>query len=67
MFRVRFFPIDNERKALVGIGNINEVTSKDVIWINGRRLNGDKEDQGRAWRFAFWQTEIEKCTMYTYQ
>jgi len=66
-FRVRFFPPDKNSKDIIGIGNIDEGVFKDGIWIGGRRLNGDEDDQGRAWRFGFFQTSIEKCTVYKYQ
>ena len=66
-FRVRFFPLDKDSKTIIGVGNVDEGTFKDGVWIPGRRLNGDEDDQGRAWRFGFWQTAIEKCTVYKYE
>ena len=66
-FRVRFYPIKKDGKTIIGISNVDEGTFKDGAWIAGRRLNGDEDDQGRAWRFAPWQTGIEKCTVYKYE
>lgn len=66
-FRVRFFPGDKNSKAAVGIGGSDEGVFKDGVWIAGRRLNGDEDDQGRAWRFSSFQTAIEKCMVYTYE
>jgi beta-galactosidase GanA len=66
-FRVRFFPLEEDSKTIIGVGNVDEGTFKDGVWIPGRRLNGDEDDQGRAWRFGFFQTAIEKCTVYKYE
>ncbi|MFT3935169.1 MAG: DUF5597 domain-containing protein [Chitinophagaceae bacterium] len=66
-FRVRFFPASKEDKSIIGIGSVDEGNFVDNKWIPGRRLNGDENDQGRAWRFAFWKLGIEKCTVYKYQ
>ena len=60
----------------LGIGAIDEGVFRDGLWIPGRRLNGDEDDQGRAWRFASWAhqvehgsvspwaIQIEHCTIY---
>ena len=66
-FRVRFFPLEKDSKTVIGVGNVDEGGFKDSVWIPGRRLNGDEDDQGRAWRFGFFQTAIEKCTVYKYE
>ena len=66
-FRVKFLPLDNISKDIIGVSNIDEGTFKDGIWLPGRRLNGDEDDQGRAWRFGFRQTAIEKCIVYHYE
>lgn len=65
-FRVRFYS-KKDSAATVGIGSVDDGTFKDGRWIKGRRLNGDEDDQGRAWRFAFWNSGIEKCTVYSYK
>ena len=65
-FRVRFFPKSN-KKEIIGIGNVDEGIFRDGVWIPGRRLNGDENDQGRAWRFTFRRLSIEKCTVYEYK
>jgi hypothetical protein len=65
-FRVRFYSKTKSTK-IIGIGNVDEGTFRDGIWVPGRRLNGDENDQGRAWRFAFWGLNIEKCLVYKYE
>ncbi len=66
-FRVRFYPLKKDSKTITGVSAVDEGTFKDGAWIPGRRLNGDEDDQGRAWRFASWQIGIEKCTVYKYE
>ena len=66
-FRVRFFPLQKDSKTIIGVGSVDEGQYKDGVWIPGRRLNGDEDDQGRAWRFGFWQVAIEKCSVYKYE
>jgi beta-galactosidase GanA len=65
-FRVRFSTVNNS-DTIVGIGSVDEGSFKNGNWVSGRRLNGDENDQGRAWRFAFWKLGIEKCTVYKYE
>jgi hypothetical protein len=36
-------------------------------WVPGRRLNGDENDQGKAWRFDSKQVRAEKVTVYRYE
>jgi len=66
-FRVQFHPLDKDSKTIIGVANIDEETFKDGVWVPGRRLNGDEDDQGRAWRFGSWQVSIEDCTVYKYE
>jgi hypothetical protein len=66
-FRVRFYSIKKNDKTIVGISKVDEGEFKEGSWVAGRRLNGDEDDQGRAWRFSPWQTGIEKCTVYEYK
>jgi beta-galactosidase GanA len=66
-FRVRFYLIEKDTKAIVGISKVDEGGFVAGRWVAGRRLNGDEDDQGRAWRFASWQTGIERCSVYQYQ
>ena len=66
-FRVQFYPISKEGAAIIGISDVDEGSFKDGKWIMGRRLNGDENDQGRAWRFSSWQPGIEKCKVYRYE
>ena len=65
-FRVRFYS-KSKSTEIVGIGNVDEGLFRDGNWIPGRRLNGDEDDQGRTWRFAFRSLSIEKCTVYKYE
>ena len=66
-FRVRFYPEVKSYKTIIGIGSVDEGMFSNNKWMAGRRLNGDENDQGRAWRFAFWKLGIEKCTVYKYE
>jgi hypothetical protein len=65
-FRVRFYS-KTKSTEIIGIGSIDEGVFLNGSWIPGRRLNGDEDDQGRTWRFAFWGLSIEKCTIYKYE
>jgi len=66
-FRVRFLPSAKNSKSMIGIGGVTEGIFKNDEWVPGRRLNGDEDDQGRAWRFAWWQESVEKCSIYKYE
>lgn len=48
----------------VGIGAVDEGDFVDGKWVPGRRLNGDENDQGKAWRFDPRRLHIEKVTLY---
>ncbi len=48
----------------VGIAAVDEGVFRDGAWVPGRRLNGDEDDQGRAWRFPPLEPGIETCTLY---
>jgi len=65
-FRVRFYS-KTKSMELIGIGNVDEGIFRNGVWIPGRRLNGDEDDQGRAWRFSFFGLSIEKCSVYKYE
>jgi hypothetical protein len=65
-FRVIFKP-EGPGSARIGVGTVDEGVYSDGNWIKGRRLNGDEDDQGRAWRFNSWGLQIEHCTTYRYQ
>jgi beta-galactosidase GanA len=65
-FRVIFKPA-GAGAPNVGVGTVDEGVYKDGKWVKGRRLNGDEDDQGRAWRFSSWGLQIEHCTTYQYQ
>ena len=55
------------RSMRLGIASIDEGTFSDGVWIPGRRLNGDENDQGRFWRFAPHRINIEKAVLYRYE
>jgi hypothetical protein len=65
-FRVSF-QLKDGGPAHVGIGSVEEGTFSDNAWIPGRRLNGDENDQGKAWRFAPNRIRIEKAIVYRFQ
>jgi beta-galactosidase GanA len=65
-FRVSF-SLKEGGATRVGIGSVDEGTFEGGVWTPGRRLNGDENDQGRAWRFAPKQINIERTTVYRYQ
>ena len=65
-FRIAF-SVKQPGPERVGIGSIDEGTFVDGKWALGRRLNGDENDQGRAWRFVSKHIGIEKAVVYRYQ
>jgi beta-galactosidase GanA len=65
-FRVIFKP-SSPGAPKVGIGAVDEGVYRDGKWIPGRRLNGDEDDQGRAWRFGSWSLQIERCITYRWK
>jgi hypothetical protein len=52
--------------ARAGIGWVEEGIISDGIWVRGRRLNGDENDQGQFWRFAPQRINLERVTVYRY-
>jgi hypothetical protein len=63
-FRVSFTP----RTGLhAGIAAVDEGAFVEGKWVPGRRLNGDENDQGKAWRFDPKQVRTEKVTLYRYE
>ncbi len=65
-FRVRLSTV-TKSDTIVGIGKVDEGVFINNKWIPGRRLNGDEDDQGRAWRFSPRSLNIEKCRVYVYK
>ena len=63
-FRVSFTPRSGPN---VGIGAVDEGTFADGKWVAGRRLNGDENDQGKAWRFDSTHVKAEKVSLYRYE
>jgi hypothetical protein len=51
----------------VGIAAVDEGSFDDGKWVPGRRLNGDENDQGKAWRFDPRQLKSEKVTLYRFE
>jgi beta-galactosidase GanA len=50
-----------------GIAAVDEGRFADGKWVAGRRLNGDENDQGKAWRFDPKQVRTEKVRLYRYE
>jgi beta-galactosidase GanA len=50
----------------VGIAGVDEGTYEDGKWVAGRRLNGDENEQGVAWRFDSKQVRTEKVELYRF-
>jgi beta-galactosidase GanA len=50
----------------VGIAAVDEGTYEDGKWVEGRRLNGDENEQGVAWRFDSKQVRTEKVQLYLF-
>lgn len=64
-FRVKFSPV-SPGPPNAGIGYIQQGDYSNGIWIPGRRLSGDEDDQGQAWRFAAGHTDIERALVYRF-
>ncbi len=63
-FKVTFTP----RSGLnVGIASVDEGSFDDGKWVPGRRLNGDENSQGGAWRFNSFKLNTEKVKLYRFQ
>lgn len=65
-FRVSF-SAKTPGPKLVGIGIVDEGTYSNGVWVPGRRLNGDENDQGGRWRFSPRELSLERCTVYRYE
>jgi hypothetical protein len=62
-FRVAFTPRMGSR---AGIAAVDEGSFVDGKWVAGRRLNGDENDQGKAWRFDSTRVRTEKVSLYRF-
>ena len=51
--------------ATVGILAVDEGQFRDGRWIQGRRLNGDENDQGKKWRFDPRRIVTSRGASYT--
>jgi hypothetical protein len=65
-FRVSFTPVDPAAPQ-VGLAAVVEGRFEKDVWIPGRHLNGDEDDQGGYWRFDRRESHIERATTYTYR
>ncbi len=65
-FRVTFTPRSDSGQRL-GIAAVDQGTFDDNKWVPGRRLNGDEDDQGAAWRFDSHHVKTEKVTLYQFE
>ena len=65
-FRVSFKPL-SPGEGQVGIAAVDEGSFEGGKWVPGRRLNGDENDQGKAWRFDGRQVKTEKVTLYRFE
>ena len=63
-FRVSFTPRSGKN---VGIAAVDEGKFVEGKWVAGRRLNGDENDQGKAWRFDSRQVRTEKVALYRFE
>ena len=48
-------------------GVVDEGVFENGIWIPGRRLNGDENDQGKGWRFTPRRLTTAKVTLYHFE
>jgi hypothetical protein len=51
----------------VGIASVDEGTFSGGVWVPGRRLNGDEDEQGNCWRFIPKRIHLEKGVVYRYE
>jgi len=65
-FRVTFTPRD-DAASQAGIAAVDDGSFSDGKWIPARRLNGDEDDQGVAWRFSPRTISTEKISLYRVQ
>ena len=65
-FRVSFSPQDADGLK-VGIAAVDQGSFEQGKWVPGRRLNGDENDQGNAWRFDSRHMSAEKVTLYRFE
>ncbi len=65
-FRVTFSPSGSDLRR-VGIAAVDEGAFAQGKWTPGRRLNGDENDQGGAWRFDGRGLHTEKVTLYRFE
>jgi len=64
-FHVWFTPVSGDKRG-VGIGTIDEGEFVDGKWVPGRRLNGDENGQGGAWRFDGRKVGVERVQLYRF-
>jgi hypothetical protein len=64
-FRVTVTARDSSKE--VGIASVDEGSIESGNWVAGRRLNGDENEQGVAWRFDSQKVRTEKVTLYWFE
>jgi beta-galactosidase GanA len=65
-FQVTFRPL-TPGPAIAGIAAVDEGEYRAGAWVPGRRLNGDENAQGVAWRFSNQRISIQHCSIYRYE
>lgn len=65
-FRVTFTLRDGSGMK-AGIGTVDAGILQNGQWLPGRRLNGDEDEQGVAWRFESNQVRTEKISLYRFE
>jgi beta-galactosidase GanA len=65
-FRVTFSPTGADPRG-VGIAAVDEGAFERGKWAPGRRLNGDENDQGGAWRFDGRGLHTERVELYRFE
>ncbi len=65
-FKVTFRPL-TPGPAIVGIAAVDEGEYRDGTWVAERRMNGDENAQGVAWRFSNQSISIQHCSVYRYE
>jgi beta-galactosidase GanA len=60
------FGVRGDAKALAGIDSIWEGTYANGVWVPGRNLNGDDDNQGRYLRMPSGKFALRRVRLYTY-
>ena len=60
------FGTHGEGNALAGIDSIWEGQFENGVWVPGRNLNGDDDNQGRYLRLPWGEFTIRRVRLYRY-